>query len=94
MQSKADYAYDCHPAGVSESNPSDLDRAAAGSHGLVLCRCEPVAHKVKQFGREPRKERRIGAATPSCIGEHFERAAFSTTHRVAPQPNGMMYGAD
>jgi hypothetical protein len=35
MQNKADWAHDCHTAGVSDSNPSDLDRAAAGSQGLV-----------------------------------------------------------
>jgi hypothetical protein len=84
MPSKADWAFDCRPAGVSDPDSGNLERAAAVSHGLALWRREPVAHKVKQFGREPRQEQRIGAAVLSCVGGHFEHAASSMTHYRPP----------
>lgn len=46
-----------------------------------------VAHKVEQFGREPRKEQRIGAAALSGTGKHFERPASSMAHCNADHKN-------
>jgi len=71
MQRKANRAFDCRPAGVSDFDPSDFDRPAATSHCRALCDRKSVAHQVEQFRREPRNEKRIGAAALSCIGKHF-----------------------
>jgi hypothetical protein len=71
MQRKADRTFDCHPAGVRDLDPSDLDRPAATCHCRAFCGDKSVAHQVKQFRREPRLEDRISAAALSCIGKQF-----------------------
>jgi site-specific recombinase XerD len=48
--------------------------------GLTLDGREPITHKVEQLAREPGKERGIGRAVLSSIGEHFEGEACSMAH--------------
>ena len=76
-------AFDCHPTSICDPDPSDHHGPAASSHGLRLCRREPVTHKIEQFRRESCKEQWIDAAASSSIGKHFQRAAFSTDHCAA-----------
>src|SRR5215470_9032557 len=90
VPSHRDRAFDCHPASIRDPDPSDHDRPAASSHGLRLCRREPVTHKIEQLGRESCKEQWIDAAASSSIGKHCQRAAFSTDHCAA---NGTSVGS-
>src|SRR5258708_7287271 len=68
------------PTGGSDLEANGLDRLAAAYHGISLCPHEPIAHKLKQFRREPGNKKWINAAVLSRMGEHFERLALSMAH--------------
>jgi len=87
MQGEAGWAFDCHAACVGDPDPRNLNRPASGPGAFGLHHGESVAHKVKQFRREPRKEKWIGAAVLPRIGEHLERLASSLAHAIATIQN-------
>jgi hypothetical protein len=68
------------PAGVRDHDANGLDCLAVAYQAISLCPHEPIAHKIKQFGREPSNKKWISVATLSSIGEHFERPALSMAH--------------
>jgi hypothetical protein len=68
------------PAGVRDHDANGLDRLAAAYQAISLCPREPIAHKIKQFGREPSNKKWISVATLSRIGEQFKRPALSMAH--------------